>query len=181
MLRLRDIFYKEFDLPIAKTEILQFEKQKVLAVERFDRKYSDDRSWIVRLPQEDMCQASGCSPLNKYQRDGGPGIEAIMRLLLGSENAAKDRRNFFKTQIIFWLLAATDGHAKNFSIFLQPKAQYRATPIYDVLSAHPVIGTGRDMIFNHRTLNSLWQSVEAPTTIIPSVSNADTGLVWQNR
>ncbi|GGX23133.1 type II toxin-antitoxin system HipA family toxin [Undibacterium macrobrachii] len=140
------IILEEFNLPIAKTEILQFEEQKVLSVERFDRKYSDDRSWIVRLPQEDMCQASGCSPLNKYQRDGGPGIEAIMRLLLGSESAAKDRRNFFKTQIIFWLLAAIDGHAKNFSIFLQPKARYQATPIYDVLSAHPVIGTGPNMI-----------------------------------
>jgi serine/threonine-protein kinase HipA len=140
------IILEEFDLPIAKTEILQFEEQKVLSVERFDRKYSDDRSWIVRLPQEDMCQATGCSPLDKYQRDGGPGIDVIMQLLLGSETAALDRRNFFKTQIIFWLLAAIDGHAKNFSIFLQPKARYRATPIYDVLSAHPVIGTGPNMI-----------------------------------
>ncbi|MBR7747759.1 type II toxin-antitoxin system HipA family toxin [Undibacterium baiyunense] len=140
------IILEGFNLPIAKTEILQFEEQKVLSVERFDRKYSDDRSWIVRLPQEDMCQALGCSPLNKYQRDGGPGIEAIMRLLLGSESAVKDRQNFFKTQVIFWLLAAIDGHAKKFSIFLQPNARYQATPIYDVLSAHPVIGTGPNMI-----------------------------------
>jgi serine/threonine-protein kinase HipA len=140
------VILEAFGIPIAKTEILQFEEQKVLSVERFDRKYSDDRSWIVRLPQEDMCQAIGCSPLNKYQRDGGPGIEAIMQLLFGSETAALDRRNFFKTQIIFWLLLAIDGHAKNFSIFLRPNARYRATPIYDVLSAHPVIGTGRNMI-----------------------------------
>lgn len=140
------IILESFGLPIAKTEILQFEEQKVLAIERFDRKYADDNSWIVRLPQEDMCQATGCSPLNKYQRDGGPGIEAIMQLLLGSETPELDRQNFFKTQIIFWLLAAIDGHAKNFSIFLQPKARYRATPLYDVLSAHPVIGNGRNMI-----------------------------------
>jgi serine/threonine-protein kinase HipA len=140
------IIMDSFNLPIAKTEILQFEDQKVLAVERFDRKYADDSSWIVRLPQEDMCQATGCSPLNKYQRDGGPGIETIMGLLFGSETAALDRRNFFKTQIIFWLLAAIDGHAKNFSIFLQARARYRATPLYDVLSAHPVVGTGQNMI-----------------------------------
>jgi serine/threonine-protein kinase HipA len=135
-----------FDIPVAKTAILQFEDQKVLGVERFDRKYSDDGSWIVRLPQEDMCQATGCSPLLKYQSDGGPGMESIMNLLLGSEVADFDRRNFFKAQLIFWLLMAPDSHAKNFSIFLLSNGRYRATPFYDVLSAHPVIGKGRNMI-----------------------------------
>lgn len=133
-----------FGLPTARTAILQFEDQKVLAVERFDRKLSDDGTWIARLPQEDMCQATACSPLQKYQREGGPGIESIMRLLKGSEAAEADRRNFFKTQLIFWLLIATDGHAKNFSIALLSGGRYRATPLYDVLSAHPIIGTGRN-------------------------------------
>ena len=135
-----------FGLPIARTAILQFEDQKVLGVERFDRKYSDDETWIVRLPQEDMCQAMGYSPLAKYQQDGGPGIERIMNLLLGSEVAEKDRRNFFKTQLIFWLLLATDGHAKNFSIALGPRGKYQATPLYDVLSVHPIVGRGASKI-----------------------------------
>ncbi|MES2297945.1 MAG: type II toxin-antitoxin system HipA family toxin [Pseudomonadota bacterium] len=135
-----------FGLPTARTAILQFEDQKVLAVERFDRKFSDDGTWIARLPQEDMCQTTGCSPLHKYQRDGGPGIDRIMQLLFGSERAEADRSNFFKTQLIFWLLIATDGHAKNFSIALQPGGRYRATPLYDVLSAHPIIGTGRNQM-----------------------------------
>lgn len=135
-----------FGLPVARTAILHFEDQKVLAVERFDRKDSDDGTWIVRLPQEDMCQATGTSPIQKYQQDGGPGIARIMRLLLGSEAADSDRRNFFKTQIIFWLLMATDGHAKNFSISLLPGGRYKATPLYDVLSAHPIVGTGRNQI-----------------------------------
>lgn len=47
---------------------------------------------------------------------------------------------------MFWLLAATDGHAKNFSIFHMPGRQFRLTPLYDILSAHPVIGTGRNKI-----------------------------------
>jgi len=93
-----------------------------------------------------MCQATGTSPLCKYQSDGGPGIARIMDVLLGSDNAAQDRNNFFKTQIIFWLLAATDGHGKNFSIAHLPGGSYRATPIYDVLSAHPVIGKGKNQI-----------------------------------
>jgi serine/threonine-protein kinase HipA len=60
--------------------------------------------------------------------------------LLGSASAEADRAAFFKTQVIFWLLCAIDGHAKNFSIFLEPQGAYRLTPIYDVLSAYPVLG-----------------------------------------
>ncbi|CAB3789488.1 type II toxin-antitoxin system HipA family toxin [Pararobbsia alpina] len=135
-----------YGLPVAPCEIASFEDQKVLIVERFDRRLSVDGSWIVRLPQEDMCQATGTSPLHKYQADGGPGIAAIMDLLLGSENANQDRRHFFKAQMVFWLLAATDGHAKNFSIAHLPGGLYRSTPLYDVLSAHPIIGSGRNRI-----------------------------------
>lgn len=139
-----------YDIPIARCDIEHFEEQKVLVVERFDRALASDESWIIRLPQEDMCQATGTSPLRKYQADGGPSIAQIMELLLGSDNAEQDRINFFKTQIIFWILAATDGHGKNFSIAHLPKAHYRATPIYDVLSAHPVIGNGKNQISPHK-------------------------------
>ena len=135
-----------YGIPIAACEIETFEDQKALVVERFDRALASDRSWIIRLPQEDMCQATGISPLRKYQSDGGPGITQIMALLLGSERAEQDRRNFFKTQIVFWVLAATDGDGKNFSIAHLPGGRYRATPIYDVLSAHPVIGRGKSQI-----------------------------------
>lgn len=139
-----------YGIPSAGCEIEHFEDQKALVVERFDRSPASDGSWIIRLPQEDMCQATGTSPLRKYQSDGGPGIARIMEVLLGSDNAAQDRNNFFKTQIIFWLLAATDGHGKNFSIAHLPSGNYRATPIYDVLSAHPVIGTGQNHISPHK-------------------------------
>jgi len=139
-----------YEIPIARCEIAQFEEQKALVVERFDRTPSSDGSWIIRLPQEDMCQATGTSPLHKYQSDGGPGIARIMELLLGSNDAERDRNHFFKTQIIFWVLAATDGHGKNFSIAHLPGGSYRATPIYDVLSAHPVIGKGKNKISPHK-------------------------------
>lgn len=139
-----------FGLPVAHCEIAQFEEMKVLVVERFDRRLAADGSWIVRLPQEDFCQATGTSPLHKYQTDGGPGISRIMEVLLGSEQAEQDRLNFFKTQLVFWLLAATDGHAKNFSIFHLPGSRYRATPLYDVLSAHPIIGTGANKVAPQR-------------------------------
>jgi serine/threonine-protein kinase HipA len=135
-----------YNIPIAHCEMAQFEDQKALVVTRFDRKISTDASWIIRLPQEDFCQAIGTPPTLKYQSDGGPGTAQIMEILLGSNQAQQDRLRFYKTQIIFWVLAATDGHAKNFSIAHLPQNQYQATPIYDVLSAHPIIGKSKNQI-----------------------------------
>lgn len=130
---------KAFGLPVAESEILHFEDVKALVVERFDRKLSQDKTWLMRLPQEDMCQALGISPNLKYQSDGGPGINDIMNLLLGSASPAEDRDLFFRSQVLFWLLAAIDGHAKNFSLFIEPEGKYRLTPLYDIMSAYPLI------------------------------------------
>ena len=73
----------------------------------------------MRLPQEDMCQATGTSPAQKYESDGGPGIDAIMKLLDSSIARERDRFTFFMAQLLFWMLAAVDGHAKNFSLFIK--------------------------------------------------------------
>ena len=132
-----------YGIPVANCWMERFGAQKVLVVERFDRALARDRSWIVRLPQEDLCQAYGLPPDRKYEADGGPGIRRIMDLLLGSTLADDDRRDFLKTQILFWMLCAIDGHAKNFSVFLEAGGGYRLTPRYDVLSAFPVLGNAR--------------------------------------
>jgi len=133
-------------LPVARCEIADFEDQHVLVVERFDRRLSSDHTWWIRLPQEDMCQATGTPPGTKYESEGGPGIVRLMKLLLGSRNALIDRRNFLKAQALYWILAAPDGHAKNFSVFLEPRGRFSLTPFYDVLSAYPVMGQGSDKI-----------------------------------
>jgi len=134
---------KAFDVPIAPCEMATFGAQRTLIVERFDRRWSTDGTWLVRLPQEDLCQATATPPGRKYERDGGPGIETIMDLLLGSRVAAQDRVDFFRTQVVFWLLCAIDGHGKNFSVFIEAQGQYRLTPRYDVISAYPVLGHGK--------------------------------------
>ena len=125
----------------ASAEIVEFGSQKVLAVERFDRRLTMD-GWIVRLPQEDFCQVLGRPSTQKYEADGGPGISDILKVLAHGQSAKADSLTFLCAQLAFWLLAATDGHAKNFSIFLLPGDAYRLTPLYDVLSAWPVIGHG---------------------------------------
>jgi len=136
---------RAYGVPVARCSMDRFGAQQVLVVERFDRRLSSDGSWIVRLPQEDLCQATGVPSDRKYEADGGPGIQTTMDLLLGSSRAEDDRRDFFKTQMLYWLLCAIDGHAKNFSLFMETDGGYRLTPRYDVLSAYPVLGTAKKM------------------------------------
>jgi len=135
-----------FGLDVAKADIAVFGAQRVLVVERFDRKLSSDGSWWIRLPQEDLCQALGIPPEKKYEHEGGPGIVEIMQFLLSSSEPQRDRKLFLKTQLLFWLLAAPDEHAKNFSIFIGKQGRYALTPLYDVMSVYPAMGHGARMI-----------------------------------
>ena len=141
---------REYGIQTSNSEIMQFGAKKVLVVERFDRRLSQDESWILRLPQEDFCQVTGTPPGKKYENDGGPGINNIMNILLGSKVATEDRLCFFKSQIAFWMLCAIDGHAKNFSLFIESGGSYRMTPLYDVLSAYPVLGNGANKLSPHK-------------------------------
>ncbi|MEA3410368.1 MAG: type II toxin-antitoxin system HipA family toxin [Pseudomonadota bacterium] len=121
-------------LESANADVLIFDGKSVIVVERFDRVWLD--GVLYRLPQEDICQAMGVASVRKYQSDGGPGIIDVLRVLDGAAAPHADRLAFMKAQIVFWLLAAVDGHAKNFSIFLTPGG-YKLTPLYDVMSVAP--------------------------------------------
>lgn len=139
-------FLAALGLPVASAEIGQFEDQKALIVERFDRRWIPARdgkpTWLARLPQEDFCQVLGVAPDDKYESNGGPGIRAGLQILQGSQSPGLDRSIFVFAQFAFWLLGAIDGHAKNFSIRLHAQDRYELTPLYDVLSAWPIIGSG---------------------------------------
>ena len=125
-----------FGLPVNNAVIKTFGKTTALVIERFDRRWTRDGR-LLRLPQEDCCQALSVPPSRKYQSDGGPELVHVLNLLQGSDTPEEDRKTVLKAQILFWLIGATDGHAKNFSIFLGPGGSYRLTPLYDVLSAQP--------------------------------------------
>jgi serine/threonine-protein kinase HipA len=145
--------FEAMQLPVARTQIATFGNQRVIVVERFDRLWRNigaidpntarfkvpADAWIARLPQEDFCQVTGQPSDAKYEKDGGPGMTQILGILARGEAPERDSSLFALSQLMFWLLAATDGHAKNFSIFLRREG-YGLTPFYDVLSAWPVIG-----------------------------------------
>jgi serine/threonine-protein kinase HipA len=129
-----------FGIPVAPCEIGEFGAQKALIVERFDRALHSSGKYWLRLMQEDFAQATGTPWHLKYESDGGPGIATIARILRGSTEAARDLETLFRAQLAFYLLAATDGHAKNFSLRILAGGRFQLTPLYDVLSAWPIIG-----------------------------------------
>ena len=119
---------RECGFQTAASDIVRFGEQRVLVVTRFDRRWNgvtheeaQRRSfkptrlaWIARLPQEDFCQALGLPPTRRYESEGGPSIEGSLSLLAGSESPDQDQSTFLLVQLVFWLLAAIDGHGKNF-------------------------------------------------------------------
>lgn len=142
--------FREYGLPTAHADIATFGSQRVLVVERFDRARSSDGKQLFRLVQEDFCQATGSSPLLKYENEGGPGLQQMFTILQQSQQARADMRTLMASQLLFWMLRAPDGHAKNFSIqLLAGEGRFKLTPIYDVMSAYPVIGAGPNQWADH--------------------------------
>lgn len=88
-------------------EIIKAGRVRALAVERFDRRWNTERTVLLRLPQEDMCQTFGLPSSVKYESDGGPGIARIMAFLMGSSEALRDRYDFMKFQVFQWLMSTT--------------------------------------------------------------------------
>ena len=129
-----------YGIPVAPCDIDEFGANKVLIVERFDRVLHSSGKYWLRLMQEDFCQATATPWHRKYQADGGPGLVDITRILRRSTESLRDFATVFRAQVLFWMLAATDGHAKNFSIRILQGGAFQLTPLYDVLSAWPIIG-----------------------------------------
>lgn len=139
-----------YGLPVASTALLTFGSQKVLSVERFDRRLHPSGTWLMRLPQEDFCQVKGIPSHLKYESDGGPGLATLAGVLSRSVQAEQDLATLLKSQVLFWMLAAPDGHAKNFSIRLLPQGRYALTPLYDVMSIWPLEGGGAGQYSLHK-------------------------------
>lgn len=132
------------DLPTASSDVLAFEEESAIVIERYDRilNPAPDRSSsipsVTRLHQEDLCQALGSMPGLKYQSDGGPTPRDIAALLRQhSSRAEEDLSTFLDALILNWLLAGTDAHAKNYSLLLGSRSQVRLAPLYDLGSALP--------------------------------------------
>ena len=119
----------------ATTELLELDGIRCLYSERFDRTVDADGA-IVRLHQEDMCQALGLLPTQKYEAEGGPSVASVIALLRrqSSPRIALDVNAFVRAVLTGFLLGNSDAHGKNFSLLYDPAAGVRLAPLYDVVS-----------------------------------------------
>ena len=123
-------------LPAAKSEILKFEEEVAIVVERFDRVPSADR--IRRLHQEDLCQVLGVPPTRKYENEGGPGCADMTEAIRTHSGEPEiDAWTFTRAIMLNWIIAGTDAHAKNFSMLVGAGERARLAPLYDVASTLP--------------------------------------------
>lgn len=104
-----------------------------LLVTRYDRLRIGDA--VRRIHQEDLCQALGFLPEQKYESEGGPGVETCATLLRKRSGApAVDLFAFLDALIFNLLIGNADAHSKNYSLLLEGDGSPRLAPLYDLLS-----------------------------------------------
>ena len=126
---------RQLGLHAADSEIALYAEHPTAIITRYDRMQTDP-GW-QRVHQEDMCQALGRSPQQKYEKHGGPGIapigDAIRRF---SADPDADLRKFRDALLYYWVIVNRDGHARNYSITINSRSIALA-PLYDISSALP--------------------------------------------
>ncbi len=130
------VLAREAGLPVARSRVLRFEDEVAIVLDRYDR--LRDGQAVVRVHQEDCCQALGVLPVNKYENAGGPGAKGIATLLRErSRNAQEDLETFIDALVFNWVVAGTDAHAKNYSVLVGRGGGIRLAPLYDIASFLP--------------------------------------------
>lgn len=123
-------------IPAATSRVMRFGDEIAIVVERYDRVRVGNQ--ILRVHQEDMCQALAVMPTRKYQNEGGPSVAVIVDLLrTHSSERADDIETFIDAIGLNWLIGGTDAHAKNYSLLLSGGPRVRLAPLYDVASILP--------------------------------------------
>ena len=140
-----------------------------ILVERYDR-LREAGGRILKLHQEDFCQALSVPPEIKYEEEGGPSLAASQDLIQkATRSPAADRLTFQKMQIFHYLVGNADAHAKNFSLLYRDKVPDLA-PMYDIVctAAYPRLAKQMAMKIGGRNIPDTiqlehWLSLVAPT------------------
>jgi serine/threonine-protein kinase HipA len=123
----------------AKVEILDFDGVPAFVTTRFDRRRAAEGT-VLRVHQEDFCQALSVYPSRKYEEDGGPTMADMVKLVESSSSPAyrlADKVEFAALFAFNLLVAGVDAHAKNHSL-LHAGNTTRLAPAYDLISAHGI-------------------------------------------
>lgn len=119
-------------LQVPETLILQSAKPLYL-IKRYDRAYNQAGN-LIRLAQEDFCQALGIPPDHKYEQEGGPSLKDCCELIRNySIQPAKDLSAIVDWVIFNYLIGNADAHGKNISLMLTETGP-KLAPFYDLMS-----------------------------------------------
>ena len=128
-------------LPVAGVRLQSFDGFDAIVIDRYDR-ITADTGMIMRIHQEDFCQALGVVPDKKYAADGGPTSAAALNLVAG-DSTGRGRKLFFDALVFNYLIGATDAHAKNYSLLHVSRGKFRMAPLYDIASVVPYMEKGK--------------------------------------
>ncbi|HUY06569.1 MAG TPA: HipA domain-containing protein [Acidimicrobiales bacterium] len=118
-------------LRVAHIETAEVDGRRLLVVSRYDREIEPSGE-VRRIHQEDMCQATGVAPKDKYQASGGPSLRRIAAILADFDPDSLTR--LLQAVTIHVLLGNGDAHAKNYSLLHQANGLITLAPLYDVMS-----------------------------------------------
>ena len=166
---------RSLGIDAALTDLARFQSERVLVVARFDRVRSG--GVLRRRHNEDLCQALGLSPSEKYQIDGGPTPHDVGDLLFHEASESRDARRRFCDALIFnWAIAATDGHAKNYSLVLDGPDVHLA-PLYDLISFLPYASGNPEEISTAMAAGDdrTWRASSQPSAWAAGCRGAATG------
>lgn len=123
-------------MPVARTEYREFAGVPAIVIERYDRLRLDNGQ-VLRLHQEDFCQATSTLPQNKYESHKGPNALKVIEVLRRGGASETEVEKFVQGLIGNYLLGAPDAHAKNYSLMHLPDGSLALAPLYDIASALP--------------------------------------------
>lgn len=134
----------ELDIEVCDISYFIHEGECFTLSKRYDRIYVEDE--LVRLHQEDFCQASGRSSSSKYEHEGGPTFAECLQLIKEhSTQPLKDIPRLIEWQVFNYLVGNSDAHAKNLSFLYGQDHTTRLSPFYDLIAIHAWPGH----VFNH--------------------------------
>jgi len=126
------LLMKKAGLPIAESTV-SAASVEIYESSRFDRIPREDGT-ILRLHQEDFCQATGKGEARKYQERGGPDLGRIRSVLeKHSILPIEDIELLLRWTIANLCIGNNDAHAKNLAL-LYTDDGIRLAPAYDVVS-----------------------------------------------
>lgn len=169
---------KAIGLPVPEVSIYWLKGKPYYLIERYDRIENKDGS-VLRLHQEDFCQAMQFPPETKYENEGGPSLVDCFDLLnehiRSGFMAGKNKVTLLKGVIFNYIIGNGDAHGKNYSILYTDGAEIVA-PFYDLMStivysnprkATMAMKLGNKYKFSDVTIRQ-WEQLAAKIGVKPS-------------